>query len=361
MDTWNREEIYAEIWEQPLVKVAAKYGISAVMLGKVCHKLQIPLPGRGYWTKKEFGKPVQKIPLPAAKDLPVVQRLKELPSDGPQPPIPTPEPTDPEYQRILQIEARAVVVDPAATRHKLVLAAAKSLVHAEPDNRGVVQTRWNEACLDLRVSKNSIDRALNVINAVILLLEAEKFPVTIRSDRHGTSAQVFGQSVPFSIVEKTREKSRKEVKEYSYAHTVIEYQPSGELEFRAGDDHYGYRKVRDGKTQKLEGLISKLAGSVVREGRDRVIQAEKWRLEEIERKERARKSFARRANCRRREKSSRFGILSKQLGTRAKDARVHRCVREALGNRRARSFAWISKETTNCLDETAGGSARPTC
>ncbi len=56
METWNREELYAEVWEQPLVEIAQKCGISAVMIGKVCRKLQIPLPGRGYWTKKEFGR-----------------------------------------------------------------------------------------------------------------------------------------------------------------------------------------------------------------------------------------------------------------------------------------------------------------
>jgi hypothetical protein len=120
------------------------------------------------------------------------------------------------------------------------------------------------------------------MNAVILLLEAEKFRVNVKPERHGTRALVFGHSVPFSILEKTRETSRKEVTEYSYTRTLIEYQPSGELEFRAGDDQYGYRKFRDGKTQKLEGLIPRLAGVVVREGRDRVIQAEKWRLAEIE-------------------------------------------------------------------------------
>lgn len=55
METWNREELYGEVWERPLVRVASRYGISAVALGKVCRKLQVPLPGRGYWTKKEFG------------------------------------------------------------------------------------------------------------------------------------------------------------------------------------------------------------------------------------------------------------------------------------------------------------------
>ena len=82
METWNREELYAEVWKQPLVKAARKYGISAVMLGKVCRKLQIPLPGRGYWIKKEFGKPVEHALLPEAKDLSLVQRFKEAPTVG---------------------------------------------------------------------------------------------------------------------------------------------------------------------------------------------------------------------------------------------------------------------------------------
>jgi hypothetical protein len=35
-----------------------EYGISAVALGKVCDKLQIPLPGRGYQSLVNFNNPV---------------------------------------------------------------------------------------------------------------------------------------------------------------------------------------------------------------------------------------------------------------------------------------------------------------
>jgi hypothetical protein len=292
MDTWNREELYAEIWEKPATKVAAKYGISSVMLGKVCRKLQIPRPGRGYWAKKEFGKPVKKIPLPEAKDLPVVQRLKQTLEDTrPDSPSPTPEPTDAKYQRIPKIEARAVAVDATAPRHKLVSVAAKCLMHHEADNRGLVHAYWSEACLDVRVSKNSIDRALNIMNAVILQLEAEQALVSVKSEsRHGTIAHVFGQNVPFSIVEKLQQ-TRTEVKRSTYTDMETQYQPNGELEFRAGEDSYGYRKIRDGKTQKLETLISRLVGSVLREARDRAIRAEERRLEEIEERKRAQERF----------------------------------------------------------------------
>jgi hypothetical protein len=292
MENWNREELYAEIWEAPAIKVAAKYGISSVMLGKVCRKLQIPLPGRGYWAKKEFGKPVNKMPLPDAENLPIVHRFKEMASQNAQVPAPEPEPTDPEYQRILQVESRIVVADPAAPRHKLVIATAKSLRIAKPDNRGIVQASWNENVLNIRVSKNSIDRALNIMNAIIMLLESEQFTVAVKSERHGATAHVFGHHVPFSIVEKTRQMGRKEVTRYSYTHTEMEYQPSGDLEFRAADEYYGDKTIRDGKTQKLENLISKSVGAILREARDRVISAEKQRLREIEERKRAQERAA---------------------------------------------------------------------
>ena len=73
---WNRVELYNEVWNQPLVKLARKYGISDVRLGKVCRKLKIPHPGRGYWAKRAVGQAVEQVPLPEFKDAPVVRRLK---------------------------------------------------------------------------------------------------------------------------------------------------------------------------------------------------------------------------------------------------------------------------------------------
>lgn len=58
MEIWNREELYAEVWEKPLTSFVAKYGVSAVAIGKTCRKLQVPLPGRGYWAKKAHGHPL---------------------------------------------------------------------------------------------------------------------------------------------------------------------------------------------------------------------------------------------------------------------------------------------------------------
>lgn len=63
---YNREELYKRVWSQ------ATYGLSDLRLGKVCKKLKIPVPGRGYWANKSAGKPVAtRPPLPSAANPPI--------------------------------------------------------------------------------------------------------------------------------------------------------------------------------------------------------------------------------------------------------------------------------------------------
>jgi hypothetical protein len=115
METWNREELYKEIWEQPMLKLAPKYGISNVMLAKVCRKLRIPVPGRGYWARQQSGQSVSRKPLPAVKNLPAVYRYKLPPAVPPPAKQPVPEPNDPEYLRIKEVESRTIRIDQTGT------------------------------------------------------------------------------------------------------------------------------------------------------------------------------------------------------------------------------------------------------
>ena len=57
---WKRDELYEEVWATPIKTLAKKYGISDVGLAIVCRKLSIPLPGRGYWARKEVGQSVEQ-------------------------------------------------------------------------------------------------------------------------------------------------------------------------------------------------------------------------------------------------------------------------------------------------------------
>ena len=59
---YNREQIYKGIWSEPIQHVARRYDLSDVGLAKVCRKLNIPRPGRGYWAKKAAGKTMPRKP-----------------------------------------------------------------------------------------------------------------------------------------------------------------------------------------------------------------------------------------------------------------------------------------------------------
>ena len=287
MEQWDREALYADVWEQPLSKLTQKYGISAVALGKVCRKLKIPVPGRGYWAKKEFGKPVKRLPLPASKDLPVVWRMKFPSPEGAKIPAPAPEPTDPEWFQIKEMESRAITIPQEPKFHKLVTAALRNLEKAKPNQNGILQSNPGSRAFDVRVSQSSLDRALRIMSAVIEVLVTEGFPVTTTEERHGTFARVFGHLVSFGIVEKLTLKGRRQVKEYSWTRTIMDYEPNGKLEFRVGHTGYGAaRTLRDGKKQKLEDMIAKAVGAMMREGRELGIREEQRKRDEIARQQR---------------------------------------------------------------------------
>ena len=59
---YNRERLYEEVWSEPVIVVAKRYGLSDVGLAKICKKLNIPRPGLGYWAKKAAARPVGKPP-----------------------------------------------------------------------------------------------------------------------------------------------------------------------------------------------------------------------------------------------------------------------------------------------------------
>ena len=60
----TRQELYDLVWSEPMTSIASRYGISDVAFKKKCAKAIIPTPDRGYWAKKDAGKPTIQMPLP---------------------------------------------------------------------------------------------------------------------------------------------------------------------------------------------------------------------------------------------------------------------------------------------------------
>jgi hypothetical protein len=64
---YDRTTLYEQVWSQPVQEVAKSYRISGVMLGRVCRKLQVPVPPRGYWARVQNGYKETKPSLPKLK------------------------------------------------------------------------------------------------------------------------------------------------------------------------------------------------------------------------------------------------------------------------------------------------------
>ncbi len=113
---WKRELLYAEVWEKPVTKVGEKYGVSDVAIAKLCRRLRVPVPGRGYWARKAAGQTMKQTPLPPFKNPPVIVYREHIPT-----PKPKTDSSDPELVRIAEVESRDVAIP--TVEHKLVAKA----------------------------------------------------------------------------------------------------------------------------------------------------------------------------------------------------------------------------------------------
>lgn len=64
----SREELFALVWERPTSEIANELGISDVAVGKLCEKLQVPKPPRGYWARVEAGQTPRRPALKAFRE-----------------------------------------------------------------------------------------------------------------------------------------------------------------------------------------------------------------------------------------------------------------------------------------------------
>jgi hypothetical protein len=79
----KREELYEKVWSVPIWTLCQQYGLSDNGLRKVCKRLNVPVPQRGYWAKVEAGHKVGKSALPS-----VAVANAEDPFDSAKGPVP---------------------------------------------------------------------------------------------------------------------------------------------------------------------------------------------------------------------------------------------------------------------------------
>ncbi len=222
----SREALYEEVWTTPVTVVAPRYGLSDVGLVKICKRLGVPVPARGYWAKLKAGRPTRKVPLPT-----LVTGVRDLSG-----PIPLPEREAAAYARVREAlqqtrERRSPVSVPAelADPHPLVRVAAACLKRRDGwDHPAGVRSAPKEV-LDLQVTRNTLDRALRLADTLLKALEPSGFTARVDAEKGKTLLVGDGTTLTISIVEQVTRTS------HTPTHAEVRARDRYYDSFRAGD------------------------------------------------------------------------------------------------------------------------------
>lgn len=316
-EAYEREKLYEEVWAEPVKIVAQRYGVSDVALAKTCRKLAIPLPGRGYWARLRAGQKLKRAPLPP-------------------PPAGVPQ-TLPVYRALPPKEEREASPETAArmaeeSKNEAVIVVADTLERPHPLVRDANKyfRMWERPLvshLDIAVSKDSLDRALRIMDALIkalvgrgLTVEVTDMRITTNGyyryperspDSNVTRVQVQGEWIVFGIEERSKvvipdppepPKHLKGAKLESWIYwnqprrTLV---PNGVLVLRLKNvDRINVRQEwKDGARKKLEHQLNDIVAHLylAAEGlREKRIEDEKAERARVEREKREYQEYLRR-------------------------------------------------------------------
>ena len=249
----SRATLYEQVWSVPMCRLARDYGISDVGLSKICTRLGVPVPGRGYWEKLKHGKAEPVPPLP---DLPpgrgvdlVVQRPAR---------VQLPEPAASEAQGLIGREAdpqNAISVQSRLNQpHPLVALARNSLQGASRNEKSLLMPK-SARSPDIRVSPKQLPRALRVFDALLKALEDRGFQISVnQEEKNRTEVLVLGERLELRLEELlTRTESRR-TSPWGSTYRDYKHVPNGRLCLRIlGVEWTGLRqRWQDGKRQQLE-------------------------------------------------------------------------------------------------------------
>lgn len=165
-----RETLYAEVWAEPMTVVAARYGVSSSYMARVCRRLNVPRPVRGYWARLAVGKAGRPPSLPPVRPEDELEWSREGGLTRAAQPLPKPPVLVPKRH------ARPRAQRPS--QHPLVVGAMELFCAGRESDSGFLKPS-KKLLIDLVVSKGALPRALQIANDLFLLLEERGHRVMI--------------------------------------------------------------------------------------------------------------------------------------------------------------------------------------
>jgi len=210
----SRKELYDQVWSTPMSKLAQSYRISDVGLAKVCKKYNTPSPPRGYWAKKAAGQDLKRIPLPSGKR----EEMIEINANQFRT-------TNAKITKAKQQRIQVVVPKTLRSPHPLVKDAVEKMELCEPNSIGILEPPGKN-CLDIRVSRKTLRRALRIMDALIKALDERGYRPAVSDG--STEVEIDGVTLQFGISEDLKSE-RKPARDYDidgyyqFGHSRFDY------------------------------------------------------------------------------------------------------------------------------------------
>ncbi|MBE0551416.1 MAG: hypothetical protein IH619_03440 [Ignavibacterium sp.] len=217
----ERKQLYELVWSKPLTEVAKEFDVSDKAIAKICDKMNVPVPGVGYWRKIEVGEKVEKQKLP---DVPPNFQAHHIISKH-----------IPNYELVISEEAQNQIDYENDPANKIVVPGKRGFLHLLlkkteislkllHTRSNILVSREEEGIFKISVSKSELNRVFRILNILVRELEQRKFPVYI--DKGLIKVKIFGQEIGFSLKEKNRrielpQKPGSYFKDYDYIPTGI--------------------------------------------------------------------------------------------------------------------------------------------
>lgn len=269
----TRTELYELIWKEPMTKVAPKFGLSDVGLAKLCTQFDIPRPPAGYWAQKQVGKEPERTPLPPAKDVSgeTIEFLKHALSLAAKVVVTAVDRvSDDGLKKLIAFENeplnRIVVSENPGRFHHFVRATKASLTESRWHRQGLYSPSGSndDGQLDIQVGKESVPRALRLMDAVLKAFEKRGHRAVaeqVNEYRKEVVLHILGERFTFRLREKTKmvRISESEQKKDIYS-SRVKYEPTGDFNLQLLRKQTGYAETtwKDRKGNKLEEQLNEV-------------------------------------------------------------------------------------------------------
>jgi len=284
----SREDLYGAVWSKPMMKLAEEFGISGRGLAKLCERLKVPVPPRGYWRKFSLGQSIKKTPLPKVEftrydqwknqtSLDDLERRRKAVKEHSE--IfnnPDVEIKDKEIQEIafntLQAEQtrKPMVI---VSEQDITSPMVKKFLISQTRNKNTLRSTNYRDTLAIDVTDSCAFRAAFLMETLLQGFKARKWDFSIEKEDASPHARMFvnlfGRRIYFAIIEPftnkrfpLTEKERKAYEEDHHYGRVPKYRyiptATGRLHLSINDGKRVYQSWEDRGKQLIEASIKEI-------------------------------------------------------------------------------------------------------